>query len=68
MPTKIKRENVFFAFSPELKPALTVEQGEEVLMETHDCFEGQLRSERDLVTALDWGHINPATGPVISAV
>jgi amidase len=64
MPTKITRDHVFFAFSPELKPALEVEQGEEVLMETHDCFEGQLRSEHDLVTALDWGHINPATGPV----
>jgi amidase len=64
MTTRIPREHVFFAFSPELKPALEVDQGEEVLMETHDCFEGQLRTEQDLVTALDWDHINPATGPV----
>jgi amidase len=64
MPTKITREHVFFAFSPELEPALEVDQGEEVLMETHDCFQGQLRTEQDLVTELDWGHINPATGPV----
>jgi amidase len=64
MPTKITREHVFFAFSPELEPALVVDQGEEVLMETHDCFQGQLRTEQDLVTELDWGHINPATGPV----
>jgi amidase len=64
MPTKITREHVFFAFSPEIEPALEVDQGEEVLMETHDCFQGQLRTEQDLVTELDWGHINPATGPV----
>jgi amidase len=64
MSKKISREHVFFAFSPELQPVLEVEQGEEVWMETHDCFEGQLTSEQDLVTNLDWGHINPATGPV----
>ncbi|HSV86418.1 MAG TPA: acetamidase/formamidase family protein, partial [Levilinea sp.] len=64
MPTRLTRQHVFYAFSAELQPALTIQQGEEVLMETHDCFEGQLRSEQDLVTTLDWEHINPATGPV----
>ncbi|MEN4041649.1 MAG: acetamidase/formamidase family protein [Anaerolineaceae bacterium] len=64
MSTRISRQHVFYAFSPELQPALTIRQGEEVLMETHDCFEGQLRSQHDLVTDLDWEHINPATGPV----
>jgi amidase len=64
MPTRISREQVFFAFSPQLNPVIEVDQGEEVLMETHDCFKGQLRSEQDLVTSLDWDHINPATGPV----
>jgi amidase len=39
-------------------------QGEEVILETHDCFQGQLQSPADRVDALDWSHINPATGPV----
>jgi amidase len=64
MAVHVSRDNVFFAFSAALKPVTRVTQGEEVVLETHDCFEGQLRSERDLIDALDWSHVNPATGPV----
>lgn len=64
MTTTISRENVFFAFGPQLKAIAQIEQGEEVLLQTHDCFEGQIQTTRDLVDALDWGHVNPATGPL----
>jgi amidase len=64
MATVIKRDRVFFAFSPDLQPTVHVRQGEEFVMETHDCFEGQIRTEADLVESLDWDHVNPATGPV----
>ena len=64
MTTRLGRDKVFFAFSPDLKPVLRVSQGSEVIIETHDCFEGQLKTESDLVEALDWNHVNPATGPI----
>jgi amidase len=64
MVTTIPREHVFFAFAPDLKPVAKVEQGEEVLLQTHDCFEGQIQLPTDLIDTLDWGHVNPATGPV----
>lgn len=64
MTKRVSRDHVFFAFHPEMTPVLEVEQGEEVLMETHDCFEGQLKTTDDLLDSLDWDHINPATGPV----
>jgi amidase len=64
MVTRVSRDNVFFAFSAAGKPVARVAQGEEVVLETHDCFQGQLESERDLISSLDWSHINPATGPV----
>jgi amidase len=64
MPTRVSRDKVFFSFSPSLTPAARVRQGEEVLLETHDCFQGQLKTERDLIDSLDWSHVNPATGPV----
>jgi amidase len=64
MPVRVSRENVFFAFGPGLKAVAHVRQGEEVLLETHDCFQGQLKTEKDLITSLDWSHVNPATGPV----
>jgi amidase len=64
MAVTISRKNVFFAFGPQLKAVARIEQGEEVLLQTHDCFEGQIQTDNDLVDSLDWGHVNPATGPL----
>ena len=64
MAVTISRENVFFAFNPHLKAIAQIQQGEEVLLQTHDCFEGQIQTTSDLVDALDWAHVNPATGPL----
>jgi len=64
MTQKVNRSHVFFSFHPDLVPVLRVQQGEEVVMETHDCFEGQIRNSNDLIDVLDWEHVNPATGPV----
>ncbi|MGE5462204.1 MAG: acetamidase/formamidase family protein [Syntrophothermus sp.] len=64
MTTRVTRDKLFFAFEPALIPATRVGQGEEILLETHDCFEGQIQRPQDLVDKLDWDHVNPATGPV----
>lgn len=64
MTQRITRDHVFYAFDPALQPVVTIKQGVEVVMETHDCFHGQLKSEKDLIDKLDWDHVNPATGPV----
>jgi len=64
MATKISRDQVFFSFSPALKEIARIGQGEEVIMETHDCFEGQIQTTNDLLDSLDWDHVNPATGPL----
>jgi amidase len=67
MTTTISRDKVFFAFSPGLKAIAQIEQGEEVLLQTHDCFEGQIQKTSDLVDSLDWSHVNPVTGPLYIA-
>lgn len=64
MATKVTRDRLFFAFEPKLNPVVQVQQGEEIHLETHDCFEGQIQKPQDLVDKLDWNHVNPATGPV----
>jgi len=64
MTTKVTRDKLFFAFVPTLDPAIHAGQGDEILLETHDCFEGQIQRPQDLVDKLDWDHVNPATGPV----
>src|SRR5512140_798382 len=61
---KVPRDQLFFAFDSALKPAARMQQGEEGVLQTHDCFEGQIQTSADLLDTLDWSHVNPATGPV----
>jgi len=60
----IKREQISFDFSKDQTPALTIKSGENVTFQTHDCFSGQITSEDDLITEVDFSKVNPATGPV----
>jgi amidase len=61
---RIGRDEIIWAFGPELEPVLEVEPGETVTFETNDCFTGQITSEDDLVTEIDFERVNSATGPV----
>lgn len=61
---RITREKITYKFSPDLKPVAEVSPGETIEVETHDCFTGQLESEEDLISEIDFSRINPATGPV----
>jgi amidase len=60
----LSRDQVIWSFGPGLQPVLEVEPGDTVTFETNDCFSGQIRSEDDLVTEIDFSRINGATGPV----
>ena len=62
--TTLSNGSVFYAFDPTLEPAIRIKTGEEITLETMDCFGDQLRSCDDEVDSLDWSRINPATGPV----
>ena len=64
MNHRVSRDEVVWAFGPDLVPVLEVEPGDVVTFETNDCFTGQIRSEDDLVTSIDMSRINSATGPV----
>ena len=64
MQHRLSRDQVIWAFGPDLEPVLEVRPGDTVVFETNDCFTGQIRSEDDLVTEIDMGRINGATGPV----
>jgi amidase len=60
----VTRDHVVWGFGPDLDPVLEVEPGAVVRFETNDCFTGQIRSETDLVTDIDFDRVNGATGPV----
>jgi amidase len=61
---RVSRDDVIWAFGPDLEPVLEVEPGTVVTFETNDCFTGQIQSEDDLVTEIDFARVNSATGPV----
>jgi amidase len=61
---RIGRDEVIWAFGPDLEPVLEVDPGTVVTLETNDCFTGQIQSEDDLVTAVDFERVNSATGPI----
>ncbi len=61
---KITKENVFYSFCSENKPAVTVDAPATIDFETMDCFGNQLRNPEDVMEEIDWDRINPATGPV----
>jgi len=60
----IGKESITYRFSPEVPPALKAAPGETIVFETHDCFTGQIKSEDDLITTVDFSKVNPATGPL----
>src|SRR6476661_6767777 len=57
---RIGRDEIIWAFGPVLE----LEPGATVTFETNDCFTGQITSEDDLVTGIDFERVNSATGPV----
>src|ERR671937_278505 len=61
---RLSRDEVIWAFGPDLEPVLEIDPGDTVTFETNDCFTGQIRSEEYLVTEIDLERINSATGPV----
>ncbi|QWU16952.1 amidase [Paenibacillus sophorae] len=60
----VERDQFVFSFSSNHAPVLTVQSGDRVVLRTNDCFSGQIRGDQDLVTSIDYGKINPATGPI----
>ena len=61
---RIGRDEIIWAFGPDLEPVFEVEPGATVTFETNDCFTGQITSEDDLVTEIDFERVNSATGPI----
>lgn len=61
---KVNNSQTIYAMSLDAKPVLTVDPNSQIEFETLDCFTGQIQSETQVVEALDWDRINPATGPV----
>lgn len=56
--------NTIFAFSKDHEPAITIESGDVIEVETIDGLSNQIQKEEDMIEGLDWEQVNPATGPI----
>ena len=61
---KVSKEHVIFEMNKDNKPVLSVDSGADVIFETLDCFSGEVQSEEDTVSNIDFSKVNPATGPL----
>jgi amidase len=60
----ISSDRCVYALSRDDAPAARISAGEEVVLETRDCFGDQVTRPGEELGEIDWAHINPATGPV----
>ena len=58
------RDAQIFAFTPDLEARATVRPGETFEVECEDSCGGQIRTEADLLSKIDFDHVNGATGPI----
>lgn len=57
-------EGQIFAFTADLAPAASMEDGETIEVVCQDSCGGQIRTEADLLTQVNLDHVNGATGPI----
>ena len=64
-PTRrIARERVHHVFSPNVSPAITVNRGETIVVETQDCYRGLLTEEPETHRNFEQSGGIPVTGPI----
>lgn len=60
----IKKANYITSFSKKHNPICRINLGETFIMETNDCYNGEIYSENILRSDISGKVLNPATGPV----
>jgi amidase len=61
---KLERTNPRYYLDPNHTPAISVMSGDEVLVDLHDTYTGQIQSEQDIRTKIDPTKLTPLTGPI----
>jgi len=61
---KYLKDSYVYAMDKDNPPAITVEPGESIQVETLDAFGGGIESEADGFEKLEMDRVNPATGPI----
>ena len=63
--TEAKQGKYHYVYGPYAEPVLRIKPGDIVVAETHDAFEGKIKSETDKPTELlNVPFLNPQCGPI----
>jgi acetamidase/formamidase len=63
--TEADQGKYHYVYGPYVEPVLRVDPGSEVSVETHDAFEGAIKSETDVPSQiLNFPYLNPQNGPI----
>jgi amidase len=60
----LSSKHISFSFSKSNKEALIIKSGDDVEIETLDCFSNQICLNNDKLESMDWNKLNPVTGPI----
>lgn len=60
----ITAEHVIYHFTPNMEPKWRVPAGADIEIHCVDGLGGTIRTENDLYVAVDYDHVNDATGPI----
>lgn len=64
MAHQLAKQGIVYAMSAANSPVLRAHSGDQVVIQTYDCFEDQIQDAGQDFGQLDWERINPATGPI----
>jgi acetamidase/formamidase len=66
MEKRISKKNLKYEYSRQFKPVAYVEPGEEIVIETEDAYNGNLKTKEDIIKLIDSKALppNPVTGPI----
>ncbi len=63
--TEADQGKYHYVYGPYAEPVLRVDPGAEISVETHDAFEGKIKTEKDLPSKiLNFPYLNPQNGPI----
>jgi amidase len=63
--SEARQGKYFYVYGPYAEPVIRIKPGDIVVAETHDAFEGKIKSESDLPSKiLNFPYLNPQNGPV----
>ncbi|MFI5036179.1 MAG: acetamidase/formamidase family protein [Acidimicrobiales bacterium] len=61
---RVSRDQHVWSFNAAAEPVIVVDPGTTLVVDTWDCFTGQVTSESDTVERIDLTRVNSATGPI----